>query len=148
MSTENTWTTWGLKWPKAERLHNTSCKVNVIITWLNYDMKVSPLSALLVPLVRGPLWEVLMATSVTGLSADWLTVSFSDTWTTKDKMFVTAGLISATFDAHQEITHEIQRNRNQSDLVSLQKVKDFHNVSKCSALGKVFFRISYICSAE
>lgn len=33
-----------------------------------------------------------MATSVTGLSADWLAVSFSDTCTTKDEMFVTAGL--------------------------------------------------------
>lgn len=39
---------------------------------------------LLVPLVRGPLCEVLTAPSVWGLSADWLAVSLSDSWTTKE----------------------------------------------------------------
>lgn len=34
----------------------------------------------LVPLVKGPLWEPLTQTSVTGLSADWLMVSLSDIW--------------------------------------------------------------------
>jgi len=32
-----------------------------------------------VPLVRGPLWELLTAKSVLWLSIDWLHVSFSDT---------------------------------------------------------------------
>lgn len=44
------------------------------------------LNGSLVPLVRGPLWEVLTATSVAGLSADWLTVSLSDTCKTKEEM--------------------------------------------------------------
>lgn len=33
-----------------------------------------------------------MATSVAGLSADWLIVSLSDTCTTSEEMFVTAGV--------------------------------------------------------
>lgn len=41
------------------------------------------LSDLLVPLVTGPLRELLTATSVAGLPADRLTVSFSDTCGTK-----------------------------------------------------------------
>lgn len=68
-----------------------------------------------VPLVRGPLWEVLTAASVSGLSADWLIVSLSDTCTTKDEMFVAAcgELASAP-------------NRNQSALVSSHRPDDFH----------------------
>lgn len=56
-------------------------------------------------------------------------------------MFVTARLISAPFDAPKEINHEIhKRNRNQSDLVSLQKVKDFHNISE--------YFSGHVCSTE
>lgn len=49
-------------------------------------MSANRLNGSLVPLVRGPLWEVLTATSVAGLSADWLTVSLSDTCKTKEEM--------------------------------------------------------------
>lgn len=84
-------------------MHNGSCKSKssyqvdtlikagseggggLVTTILLYD--------LLVPLVRGPLRELLTATSVTGLSADWLAVSLSDTCETNALVTGASGLI-------------------------------------------------------
>lgn len=113
-------------------IHNNSCGANISVMFLIKQQQPLPNEnpaeerrcyagpGLLVPLVRGPLWEVLTAASVTGLSADWLIVSLSDTCATKDEMFVTARWEFASAPNRK------RKNKNQSAPVSSHGTDDFH----------------------